>query len=121
MSKNEELQAALEKRRIACAANQVVWGLVGTIEFLLTLRLVFHLLPHHVSVVESFIYRFTEPFVAHIAIVAPINTWGSFFDTPAAVGMIVTCILGWIASMFIDGYLASQLREASESFKNSRS
>jgi uncharacterized protein YggT (Ycf19 family) len=83
--------------------NQVVWYVVGIINVLLVLRVIFLLLGARDVGFASILYSITAPFVALFKGIFPApSVEGSYFDTAAILAIVVLSLLGWGISKLID-------------------
>ncbi len=79
--------------------NQIVWFIVGVIEALLLLRIVFRLLASGSSEITRFLLDVTQPFVAPFqSTFASPSASGSTLDIPALVSMLVLAIIGTVVT-----------------------
>jgi hypothetical protein len=98
VASHEEVKAAKADKK-----NQVVWYIVGIINVLLVMRLLFLLLGAKNTGFASFIYSVTNPFVnAFKGIFAAPSFEGSYFDTAALLAIVVISLLGWGVAALID-------------------
>lgn len=83
--------------------DQVVWYIIGIINVLLVLRVVFLLLGARDAGFASFLYSLTAPFVSLFTGIFPAPTVdGAYFDTAAILAIVVFSLLGWGISKLID-------------------
>ncbi len=84
--------------------NQVVWYVIGVINALLVLRLLFLLLGARNVGFSSFLYSITNPFVNLFngIFAVPKFEGGAYFDTAAVLAIIVLTLVGWGLSALID-------------------
>lgn len=83
--------------------NAWIWYVVGVIDLLLLLRILFHLFGARTVGFTDFLYGLTSPFVAPFrGIFANPRVEGSYFDMAAFTAIIVYIILGWIISGLIN-------------------
>jgi hypothetical protein len=95
---NNEQQDAKSDRK-----NAWIWYVVGIIDLLVALRLVFHLFGARSVGFASMLYSITGFFVAPFkGIFANPKIEGSYFDMASLVAIIVYALLGWIIARLID-------------------
>jgi len=83
--------------------NAWIWYLVGIVDVLLLLRLIFHLFGAKSTGFASFLYGLTGPLEAPFrGIFAAPTVDGSYFDTAAIVAIVVYMLVGWGISKLID-------------------
>lgn len=83
--------------------NAWIWYVVGIIDLLIALRLVFHLFGARSAGFTDFLYAITSPFVAPFrGIFASPSVDGSYFDTASLVAIVIYALLGWIIARLID-------------------
>jgi uncharacterized protein YggT (Ycf19 family) len=83
--------------------NAWIWYIVGIIDLVLALRLLFHLFGARSSGFTDFLYSITGPFVAPFrGIFASPNVGGSYFDTAALIAIVIYILLGWVISGLIN-------------------
>jgi uncharacterized protein YggT (Ycf19 family) len=83
--------------------NQVVWYIVGVIETLLALRLLFQLLGARRTGFVDMLYSLTDIFVAPFRGIFPTPRFeGSYFDTPTMLALIIIPLIGWGISSLVD-------------------
>lgn len=83
--------------------NAWVWYIVGVIDLLLVLRIVFYLAGAASVGFASLLYGITGPLAAPFRGIFPnINTEGSYFDMAALAAIIVFALIGWIVTRLID-------------------
>lgn len=83
--------------------NAWVWYIVGIIDLVLLLRLVFLLLGAKAVGFADFLYSISSPFVAPFRGIFPNpQVEGSYFDTASLAAIIVYILVGWIVSRLID-------------------
>ena len=76
---------------------------VGLINALLILRIVFYLLGGQAVGFASALYSFTYPLVAPFSgIFAAPQASGSYFDSPALTAIIVYSLIGWGLTKLVD-------------------
>jgi len=98
VASHEEIKSAKADKK-----NQIVWYIVGIIDVLLVMRLVFLLLGAHNTGFASFLYSITSPFVNLFnGIFAAPKFDGAYFDTAALLAIAVISLLGWGISALID-------------------
>lgn len=91
------------KEAKAVKKNQIIWYIIGVINALLILRIVFLLLGARDVGFASMLYAITNPFVAMFqGIFAAPSIEGSYFDTAAVLAIIVLSLIGWGISALID-------------------
>ena len=96
-SRGEAQEAKAEKN------NQVIWYIIGVINALLALRIVFRLLGANDTGFVSILYTVTSPFtVLFRGIFAEPSLNGSYFDIPAVLAIIILSLLGWGISSLIN-------------------
>jgi uncharacterized protein YggT (Ycf19 family) len=79
----------------AFKVNQIVWYIVGLIDVILALRVVFLLLSAAQTGFTLFLYNLTQPLVAPFQGIFPAPTvQGSYFDTAALVAMLIYALIG---------------------------
>lgn len=77
--------------------NAWVWYIVGIINILLLLRIIFHLFGARSAGFTDFLYAITGPFVAPFrGIFASPSIEGSYFDTASLVAIVIYALLGWL-------------------------
>lgn len=95
---NDEQQDAQSDR-----GNAWIWYIVGIIDLLVALRLVFHLFGARAVGFADLLYKVTGLFVAPFrGIFANPTIEGSYFDMAALTAIIIYALLGWIISRLID-------------------
>lgn len=97
--------ASPEEVKVARAdkKNQIVWYVVGIINALLILRLIFLLLGAKDVGFASLLYSVTDPLVNIFkGIFSAPQVQGSYFDTAALLAIVVVSLLGWGISALID-------------------
>lgn len=95
---NAEVQDAQVTR-----GNAWIWYIVGIIDVLLVLRLLFHLFGASNTGFASFLYNMTSALVAPFrGIFATPVIQGSYFDTAAIVAIIIYALIGWGVSKLVD-------------------
>ena len=83
--------------------NQVVWYVVGIINTLLLLRIVFYLFGARDVGFTNLLYSVTDPFVSLFkGIFSSATAGSSFFDTAALLALVVISLLGWGISEMIN-------------------
>lgn len=83
--------------------NAWIWYIVGIIDLLLLLRLIFFLLGARAVGFADLLYGITSPLVAPFRGIFPNpQVEGSHFDTAALAAIVVYAIFGWIVSRLID-------------------
>lgn len=84
-------------------SNAWIWYVVGIIDLMLILRILFHLFGANSSGFTDFLYVITNPFVAPFrGIFSSPTIDGSFFDTAALVAIIIYVLFGWMISGLIN-------------------
>lgn len=84
-------------------SNAWIWYIVGIIDLILVLRILFHLFGASSSGFTDFLYAISGPFVAPFrGIFLSPNVGGSYFDTAALVAIIIYALLGWMISGLIN-------------------
>ena len=77
--------------------NAWVWYLVGIIDLLLALRLIFHLLGAKSVGFADFLYNISSVFIAPFrGIFANPSIEGSYFDSAALLAIVVYVLFGWL-------------------------
>ena len=77
--------------------NAWVWYVVGIINLLLLLRIIFYLFGARSTGFTDFLYAITGPFVAPFrGIFASPSVEGSYFDTASLVAIVIYSLLGWL-------------------------
>lgn len=95
---NAEVQDAHSDR-----GNAWIWYIVGIIDLLLLLTLVFRLFGAKAVGFASFLYNITDVLVAPFrGIFSNPRIEGSYFDTAALVAAVVYVLIGWIVARLID-------------------
>lgn len=95
---NDEQQDAQSDR-----GNAWIWYIVGIIDLLVALRLVFHLFGARAVGFADLLYSITGFFVAPFrGIFSNPNIEGSYFEMASVVAIIVYVLIGWIISRLID-------------------
>jgi len=75
---------------------QLVWFVVGFINVLLTLRIVFLLFSARSSGFTGFLYNITSPFTLPFVGIFPVpGQVDTFFDTAALVAIIIYSLIAW--------------------------
>jgi len=98
VSTNAETRDAQSDR-----GNAWVWYIVGIIDLLLLLRILFHLFGARAVGFADFLYSITSPFSAPFrGIFANPKVEGSYFDMAAFTAIVVYILLGWIVSGLIN-------------------
>ncbi len=83
--------------------NAWIWYIVGIIDLLLALRVVFHLLGARVVGFADLLYSVSGFFVAPFRGIFQNPTLdGAYFDTAALVAIIIYIIVGWIIARLMD-------------------
>jgi uncharacterized protein YggT (Ycf19 family) len=78
-------------------SNAWVWYIVGIIDLLLLLRILFHLFGAKSAGFTNFLYTITSPFVSPFrGIFASPSVEGSYFDTASLVAIVIYALLGWM-------------------------
>lgn len=81
---------------------QLVWFVVGFINVILILRVVFLLFNAQTSGFTGFLYNVTSPFVMPFLGIFPAPTTGvTYFDTAALVAIIIYSLVAWGAVTLI--------------------
>jgi uncharacterized protein YggT (Ycf19 family) len=94
----EEVKVAKAEKK-----NQWVWYIVGIINALLILRIVFLMLDAKDVGFASILYSITSPFVSLFKGIFPApEAGGSYFDTAAILAIVVLSLLGWGISALFD-------------------
>lgn len=84
-------------------SNAWIWYIVGVIDLMLLLRLLFHLFGARAAGFTDFLYAITSPFVAPFrGIFASPRVEGSYFDTASLVAIVIYALLGWMIVGLID-------------------
>lgn len=98
VSTNAEVQDARSDR-----GNAWIWYIVGIIDVLLLLGLVFKLFGAKAVGFANFLYSITNFFAAPFRGIFPNpKVEGAYFDTSALVAIVVYVLVGWIISRLID-------------------
>jgi len=98
VASREEVKAAKADKK-----NQIVWYIVGIIDVLLVMRLVFLLLGARNTGFASFLYSVTSPFANLFnGIFAAPKFNGAYFDTASLLAIAVISLLGWGIAALID-------------------
>lgn len=83
--------------------NQIVWYIVGILNTLLVLRILFFLFGARDVGFASFLYSITSPFVGLFKGIFSSPTSGSaYFDTASLLAIIIISLLGWGISELIN-------------------
>ena len=83
--------------------NAWIWYIVGIVDVLLVLRLVFFLFGARAVGFADLLYTITNPLVAPFRGIFPApQVEGAYFDTASLVAIVVYALLGWIVSRLID-------------------
>lgn len=83
--------------------NAWVWYVVGIIDLLLLLRIIFHLFGARSAGFTNFLYAITGPFVSPFrGIFASPSVEGSYFDTASLVAIVIYALVGWLIVGLID-------------------
>ncbi len=83
--------------------KDLVWFLIGSLEVLLALRVIFLLLAARASGFAAFLYTLTYPFVAPFRGIFPAPAeGGSYLDTAAILAMIIYALIAWGIVALID-------------------
>ena len=95
---NDEQQDAQSDR-----GNAWIWYIVGIVDLLVALRLVFHLFGARAVGFADLLYKITGLFVAPFrGIFSNPNIEGSYFEMASVVAIVIYALLGWIISRLID-------------------
>jgi uncharacterized protein YggT (Ycf19 family) len=98
VASDAEMKAARADKK-----NQIVWYVLGLINILLLLRIVFLLLGAKDVGFASLLYVITEPFVSLFKGIFPAPTaGGAYFDTAAILAIVVLSLLAWGISALIN-------------------
>lgn len=98
VASNEDVEAARADKK-----DQIVWYILGIINVLLVLRIVFLLLGAKDVGFASLLYSVTQPFVSLFNGIFPTPAAsGSYFDTAAVLAIVVISLLGWGISTLIN-------------------
>lgn len=98
VSTNAEVQDAHSDR-----GNAWIWYIVGIIDLLLVLDLVFKLFGAKAVGFANFLYSITDFFAAPFRGIFPNpKIEGAHFDTAALVAIVVYILVGWIVARLID-------------------
>ena len=93
---------ATKEARVA-KHNQVIWYIVGIINIILALRLVFSLLGARTTGFADFLYSVSDPLVAPFRGIFPaVQASGSYFDTAALVAIVVYTLIAWALAALLD-------------------
>jgi len=96
-SRPERAEARAEKK------NQVIWYIVGLLDILLALRIIFLMLGAHNTGFASLIYGITDPFVSLFkGIFASPQVDSAYFDTAGLLAIVIYTLIGWGLSALID-------------------
>lgn len=88
--KNENVVTGTEK------TNQIIWFIVGVLNTLLALRVIFLLLSAKNVGFTKFLYNITNPFVLPFQGVFPVNpATNSYFDTAGLLAIAIYTLLAW--------------------------
>lgn len=83
--------------------NAWIWYLVGIVDVLLALRLVFYMFGARAVGFTDFLYSVTDPLVAPFRGIFPApQVEGAYFDTASLVAIIAYALFGWVISRLID-------------------
>lgn len=83
--------------------NAWVWYIIGIVDLLLALRLVFYMFGARSVGFAHFVYVISSPFVAPFRGIFPNpNVDGSYFDLASFVAIIAYILLGWLVSRLLD-------------------
>jgi uncharacterized protein YggT (Ycf19 family) len=83
--------------------NAWIWYIVGIIDLLLVLRLVFLLFGAQSVGFADLLYTITNPLIAPFRGIFPAPAVdGSYFDTASLVAIIVYVLIGWVIARLID-------------------
>jgi uncharacterized protein YggT (Ycf19 family) len=94
----EEVKVAKAEKK-----NQIVWYIIGVINALLVLRLLFLLFGAKNVGFASLLYSVTDPFVSLFkGIFAAPKFDGAYFDTAALLAIVVLSLVGWGIAALID-------------------
>ncbi len=94
----EELQDARAER-----VSAVVWYVVGVIDLLLALRIVFFLFGARAVGFAATLYNLTSPLVAPFRGIFPNpSVEGAHFDMAAFAAIIVYSLIGWVVAKLIE-------------------
>lgn len=95
---NEERADARSDR-----GNAWIWYIVGIVDLLLALRLLFHLFGAKAVGFANMIYNISSPFAVPFRGIFPSpKIDGSYFDSAALVAIVVYVLLGWVISRLVD-------------------
>lgn len=95
--------AGAENNATAATVTNIVWYLLGVVEVLLALRIVFLLLAAGLTPFTSFLYNLTSPLVAPFRGMFPTPVVdGAYFDTASIVALIVYAIIAWAITALVD-------------------
>ena len=96
-SPSEIKEARTEKK------NQVVWYVIGILNALLILRILFLLLGASSVGFANLLYGITEPLVALFKGIFPApQVQGAYFDTAALLAIVIFSLLGWGISSLLN-------------------
>lgn len=91
------------KEAQADRGNAWIWYVVGLIDLLLALRLVFNLFGARTVGFANFLDSVTDPLIAPFRGIFPSpQLEGSYFDTAALVAIVAYLLLGWIVTRLVD-------------------
>lgn len=83
--------------------NQVIWYILGILNTVLVLRVIFLLLGARTVGFATALYSITHPFVApFMGIFATPSVSGAYFDSAAVLAIVIYTLLGWGLSTLID-------------------
>ena len=87
----------------AAKKNQVIWYILGILNILLALRVVFLLLGARQVGFATTLYALTNPFVAPFkGIFASAALSGAYFDSAAVLAIVIYTLVAWGLSALID-------------------
>lgn len=91
------------KNQQATRGNAWIWYIVGIIDVLLLLRLLFHLFGARDTGFTSLLYAISGPLAAPFkGIFAAPTVQGAYFDTAAIAAVIIYILVGWGIAKLID-------------------
>lgn len=98
-----DVVASADRSEAAYRIDALVWYVIGIIETLLVLRMLFLLLGARVTGFTAWLYDITAPLIAPFRGIFPTPTIeGAYFDTVSLVAMIVYALIGWAITALID-------------------
>lgn len=100
----QEIASPVEVAEASTAKkNQVIWYIVGIINSLLLLRIVFLLLGARDTGFATILYALTDPFVALFkGIFASPALSGAYFDSAAVLAIVIYSLIAWGLSSLLN-------------------